>query len=259
MSALFILLIACAWLFFSIMCARFFAFWFTQPHSAAIVKASAFCVIFSLPFAYEIIGRWQFDRLCNTEAKIWVSPNAKTINAAIDVGSTTDRYGLIFPVWQQSVKYADLANGNIFYTVTGFHARGLVDGGFGQSTACWPDGWRGNDHGIDITGLINRGRQVQMLELYGAQLRKIRSPIPVEQGQMSKPEPSPLVGVSRDAVFTALGEPDSCQSDEYDPRLRRVKCKYWFFQKTDVYNKWILDLRFDSSGIVERAEWLILN
>lgn len=260
MIGLTVLFIAGAWLFVSMKFASFFASRCKRPLVAGLVAVLSFGAFAVLPFVDEIIGRLQFARLCKAEAVVWVGPNADAVVAAVDVGSFSERTGHIFPVRQQSIKYADLTNRRVFYTVTAFHTPGgalmRAGLGLGNSTSCWPERWTGNEYGIDIKGLIERGRQVQMLELFGTQLRQLRSPTAASPAWIqSMPEPTPLVGASRESVLTAFGAPDTCHADANDACLSERTWTYWFFRKSEATNTPVLRIKFGANDTVESAKW----
>ena len=163
MIGLIVLLLAGVWVLASLKFARFLASRFKHPLASALVGVIGFLAFAVLPFLDELVGRWQFARLCASEAVVWVSPNASTVVAAKNVGGFSERTGLLFPVRQQSIRYADTSNGEVFYTVTAFHTPGglLMQAGLGlgNSTSCWPERWSSKEVGIDIDTLLKRGKQ----------------------------------------------------------------------------------------------------
>ena len=163
MAGLIVLLLAGLWLFALLKFGRFLASQFEHPFVSAIVGVFGFLTLAVLPFFDELVGRWQFARLCASEAIVWVGPNASTVVAANDLGGFSERTGLLFPVRQQSIRYADTTNGEVFYTVTAFHTSGgflmRAGLGLGNSTSCWPERWSSKDVGIDIDTLLKRGKQ----------------------------------------------------------------------------------------------------
>jgi hypothetical protein len=120
-------------------------------------------LVFLAPVIDEAIGRWQFARLCDREAVVWLSPNWQSVKAArsnrypfIEVGWT------FIPIRIQRIEQVDAATGEPFMSYTGFHTSGgLLLGrlglGLGQSTSCWPK----NDNEvlkmIDIDYLLTKG------------------------------------------------------------------------------------------------------
>ena len=163
MIGLIVLAVAAAWLVVAVRLARYMASKCQSPALSSIVGVLAFLVFALLPFTDEILGRWQFQRLCASEAVVWVSPNAGKVSAAEDVGTFSEREGFIFPVRQQWVKYADLANGEVFYSVKAFHTPGgflmRAGLGLGNSTSCWPERWASKDVGLNIDELLKRGKR----------------------------------------------------------------------------------------------------
>lgn len=161
MIGLIVLLLAGVWVLASLKFARFLASRFKHPFVSALVAVIGFLAFAVLPFLDELVGRWQFSRLCASEAVVWVSPNASTVAAAKNVGGFSERTGLLIPVRQQSIRYADTSNGEVFYAVTAFHTPGglLMQAGLGlgNSTSCWPERWSSKEVGIDT--LLKRGKQ----------------------------------------------------------------------------------------------------
>ena len=124
MIGLIVLALAACWLFASANIARLLARKVERPVISLAVRAAVFVSTALLPFADEIAGRWQFQRLCKSEATVWTSASASAseskVTAAKGAYSSATREGLIFPVQQQSAKYTDAVTGEVFYTVTSF-------------------------------------------------------------------------------------------------------------------------------------------
>lgn len=260
MIGLTVLFIAGAWLFVSMKFASFVASRCKRPRATALVAVLSFGVFAVLPFVDEIVGRLQFARLCKTEAVVWVGPNADAVVAAVDVGNFSERTGLFFPVQQQSIRYADLTNRRVFYTVTAFHTPGgalmRAGLGLGNSTSCWPERWTGQERGIDLNGMMERGRQMQMLELLGIQLRALRSPTAASSARLlSMPEPRPLVGASRESVMQAFGAPDTCPAEANEACQIARNWAYWFFRKPEATTTPVLHVQFGTNDAVESAKW----
>jgi hypothetical protein len=266
MIGLIVLFLGGAWLLASMKIASFIASRCKRPLVTALVAVLSFASFAVLPFLDEIVGRWQFAHLCKTEAVVWVGPNADTVVAAKNVGSFSERTGLLFPIQQQSVRYADLSNGQVFYSVNAFHTPGGVlmraGLGLGHSTSCWPERWAGSERGIDTNAMMKRGKQVQMLELFGTQLRELRSSTSVSPRWVSSmPEPRPLAGASRDAVLRALGAPDTCPEEAKEACPSARSLSYWFFHtprgSTGITP--VLNIQFGDNEVVESAKWSFLR
>ena len=262
MIGLIVLFLGGAWLLASMMFASVLASRCKRPLVKTLVAVLSFPLFVVLPFLDEIVGRWQFAHLCKTEAVVWIGPIADAVVAAKDVGSFSERIDLLFPVRQQSVRYADLANGQVFYTVTAFHTPGGVlmraGLGLGNSTSCWPERWTGSERGIDTSGMMERGKQLQMLELFGTQLRELRSSTSAKPlWVLSMPEPRPLVGTSREAALHTLGAPDTCPEGAKGACMSARSWSYWFFHAPGGSTSLTpaLHIDFDANDVVESAKW----
>lgn len=122
-----------------------------------------FMLVFCAPVSDEIVGRLQFYRLCATEAKVWVAPNASEIVAARRKDTAMiQRSGFVFPIREQSGIYLDVETGKPFYTFKAFHTPGgflMRNGlGLGNSSSCWPEKWSSQANNIDIDAMIKRGK-----------------------------------------------------------------------------------------------------
>ena len=150
-----------------------FWFWLARKISSSLVKESknkvshriASIFLYSLvvitPFGDEILGRIQFNHLCNTEAKAWVSPNVNEITSAREgINKLGPREGLIFPVTEQAFTYVDSKTGITFYSVKAFHTPGgwiMRHGlGLGNSSSCWPEHWASQDFGFNLDSMLHK-------------------------------------------------------------------------------------------------------
>ncbi len=262
MIGLIVLAIGGAWLLISMASARFLASKFKPPLVAALVAVLSFVAIATLPFADEIVGRRQFANLCKKEAVVWMAPNSATVTAAKNVGGFSERAGLVFPVQQQSIRYTNLSNGEVFYSVTAFHTPGGVlmraGLGLGHSRSCWPERWGGRALGIDIDAMVKRGEQLEFLEQFGSELRAIRSSTTASARWVrTVPEPRPLVGASREAVLNAFGAPDTCQPEAKESCLKSRSWSYQFFRipagSTGLTPQ--LHIQFGGNEEVESSKW----
>ncbi|MET4578671.1 hypothetical protein [Ottowia thiooxydans] len=130
---------------------------------ASLLGVLIFPVVAALPFSDEIIGRWQFQRLCKAEAKVWVAPDARNVVAARRGDSyTSELVGYVIPVREQGVAYIDADTGKPFYSYKTFHTPGGVvmqlGLNMGSSSSCRPDKWTSRENGFDIDELMRRGK-----------------------------------------------------------------------------------------------------
>lgn len=138
----------------------------SRQGSATIVRVLLFFLVLVAPFADELIGSWQFRRLCDGEAKVWISPNAREVVAAHSTGPDfVERQGLVIPVSEQPIVYVDAKTGQPFYTLKAFHTPGGIvmrmGLNLGHSRSCWPKNWTSRENGIDIDNLLKRGNELK--------------------------------------------------------------------------------------------------
>jgi hypothetical protein len=79
------------------------------------VRVFFFLVLLILPMADEIIGRWQFNRLCEREAVIWLSQDWRNVKRAI--GSYHPREEVsegMIRIYKTVIEYIDKDTGIVF-------------------------------------------------------------------------------------------------------------------------------------------------
>lgn len=162
MAGLIVLALAVGWLFLSGVIARVIAGSAAPERFGGLITILLYPLILAIPFADEAIGRWQYSRLCEREAKVWVAPTASQVKAARQVGPHfVDRDEFFIPVREQPIVYVDIDTGKPFYTVKAFHTPGgmIMRAGLnmGSSSACWPPNWSSRENGIDIDKLLKQG------------------------------------------------------------------------------------------------------
>lgn len=121
-----------------------------------------FISVLSLPFWDQLIGSWQFNKLCKKEAITNLSPNWTSVrrakNREIDIQKLT---GYAIPIEKQRVELVDLDTGEVFLSINAFHTDGgiLLRNGLGlnQTTSCWPPDSSETMRKIKIDQLIKQG------------------------------------------------------------------------------------------------------
>lgn len=120
---------------------------------------------FVAPIADELIGRWQFKRLCEKEAVVWLNPDWKSVKAVRDVspGPFSPVRGTAIPIDIQPVIYIDAETRQPFMTYNGVHTvGGLLLGklglGLGGTTSCWPKDDNEILKKVNIGNLLNIGK-----------------------------------------------------------------------------------------------------
>jgi len=119
---------------------------------------------FIAPIADELIGRWQFKRLCEKEAVVWLNPDWESVRAVREVSpkSSTPVRGTVIPIRIQRAAYIDAETGQPFMTYNGVHTKGgLLLGtlglGLGGITSCWPKDDSEILKKVDIDNLLSMG------------------------------------------------------------------------------------------------------
>lgn len=166
MIGLIVLVLAGTWLFLAGRVARKVAHVLLPGRFAATGTVLLFPCVVGLPFLDEFIGRWQFNALCEREAKVWVAPDAQQVVAARSGDSTSRaRTGFIIPISEQPITYFDAVTGKPFYTAKAFHTPGgaIMRAGLnlGSDSSCWPKNWTPRENGLNIDALLQRGKALQ--------------------------------------------------------------------------------------------------
>jgi hypothetical protein len=151
------------WLTVAVMLCKRIPRWLGVTKYGAVISVLLFPVVLALPVADELIGRWQFSRLCEREAVVTLSPDWEKVKRAgkRDIPIVTlDGYSI--RIQSQRVEYFDIDTGMNFFTNQAFHA----DGGFlayrmglglGTSTACWPKDSHQTYKQTNLDQLIKQG------------------------------------------------------------------------------------------------------
>lgn len=93
----------------------------------APVRVLLFAVLLILPVTDEIVGRWQFNQLCEREAVIWLSPDWEKVKRAARVQDQRKPVPRIaIPVTRVVYEKIDIETGYTFLRDTRF----ITDGGF---------------------------------------------------------------------------------------------------------------------------------
>lgn len=132
------------WVTVAIILSKKIPCWLRVTKHSAVISVLLFPVLLAAPVADEIVGRWQFNRLCEREAVVTLSPDWERVKRALDNDDPiigVDGYAI--PIRVQRVEFVDADTGEPFLTYKGFHTYGgflfgRLGLGLGQSTSCWP-------------------------------------------------------------------------------------------------------------------------
>jgi hypothetical protein len=136
------------------------------PHWVGMTKHTMaasvlmFPLVLTVPFADELIGRWQFYRLCDREAVVTLSPGWEKVKRAKREWMNKKKYeGYLIPIDSQGLQYIDRDTGKIFmsnralFTNGGFLRRHLY-GLNGQATSCHPENGQAIEKQLNLSELL---------------------------------------------------------------------------------------------------------
>lgn len=122
-----------------------------------------FPMVLVVPIADDLIGRWQFHRLCEREAVVALSPGWEKVKRAVRK-DVPPKYiaGYLIPIDSQGGQYFDLDSGAVFMTSQSL----FTDGGFlrrhlygldGQATYCHPKNIQTIQQQLNLFELLKKG------------------------------------------------------------------------------------------------------
>ena len=152
------------WLTAAIMLSKRIPRWLGVTKHTKTVSVVLFPLVLTAPIADELIGRWQFNRLCEREAVVTLSPDWEKVRRARarDIPSVT-LDGYLIRIQSQRMEYFDVDTGKNFFPNQAFHAYGgflayRMGLGLGGSTACWPKGDNEIYKQVNLDELIKQGK-----------------------------------------------------------------------------------------------------
>lgn len=153
----------CLWLIVAILLSRSIPRWLGVTKYGAALSVLLFPVLLAAPVADEIIGRWQFNRLCEREAVVTLSPDWEKVKRARLVSlPRSDVAGALIRIYSQGGEYVDIDTGKTFMTYPHFYTYGgfLFDRlglGLGGSTSCLPKNAQAIEEKINFYELLKQG------------------------------------------------------------------------------------------------------
>lgn len=139
--------------------------WTGITKHTTVVSALIFPLVLAAPIADDLIGRWQFYRLCAREAVVTLSPDWEKVKRA-KWESTSERkvsgYAYVIPIRRIDGGYVNSDTGEVFLRSNSF----LMHGGFitrwlgplwGNATFCYAKDLQDIETKVNITGLLKQG------------------------------------------------------------------------------------------------------
>ena len=170
------------WLFAAIKLSQKIPGWLGLAEAVAGVSVSLliFPLVLLAPIADELIGRWQFSRLCEREAVATLSPDWEQVKRAGQRDTsfvTLDWY--FIRIISQREEYFDINTGKNFLTNQAFTAYGgflayRMGLALGGSTACSPKGDNNSYKQVNLHELIKQGKSTPALETLEDQIRALQ-------------------------------------------------------------------------------------
>lgn len=151
------------WLTAAIMVSKRIPHWLGVTKHTKVVSVLLFPVVLVVPIADDLIGRWQFYRLCDREAVVTLSPDWESVKRARRVSlPRSDVGGTLIPIYSQGSEYVDIDTGKTFMTHPHFYTYGgLLFGrlgfGLGGSTSCLPKNAQAIEEMINFYELLKQG------------------------------------------------------------------------------------------------------
>jgi hypothetical protein len=155
-----LLLIAIAiWLVAAVLLSKRIPRWVGITKHTTVASLLLFPLLLTAPIADELIGRWQFNRLCEREAVVTLSPDWERVKLAKHREiPTVELEGYFIPIRIQREEYFDGHSGKTFVSKQAFHTKGgfLMRHGLGLdgTTSCWPPKHESIYREIDLEQLL---------------------------------------------------------------------------------------------------------
>jgi len=152
------------WLAVAVMLSLRIPRWVGMTKHTVVASLLLFPVILTAPFADELIGQWQFNRLCEREAVVTLNPDWEKVKRAIQKPDTRRELGgYSIPIHAWAGDIIDADTGQVFmksqslFTNGGFlrrHLYGLNE----QATSCHPKDIQAIQTQVNLFELLKQGK-----------------------------------------------------------------------------------------------------
>src|SRR3989338_8998083 len=113
------------WLIAAIMLSAKIPRWLGMSKHTTAASWLLFPLVLTAPIADELIGRWQFNRLCEREAVVTLSPDWEKVKRARRVSlPRSEVAGALIRIYSQGGEYVDVDTGKTFMTYPYFYTYG---------------------------------------------------------------------------------------------------------------------------------------
>ncbi|MES2192177.1 MAG: hypothetical protein V4454_18820 [Pseudomonadota bacterium] len=150
------------WITVVIRLSKLFPAWLGIVKFRSMLSVATFFILGILPFADDIVGKWQFRRLCAQNDFVTLSADWNSVKRAVSEEiPTLGLDGYVIPISVQKVSYLDLDTQKQFLTFKAFHTKGgfLERHLYGMDglTSCWPKKTNETWALVKINDLIRAG------------------------------------------------------------------------------------------------------
>jgi hypothetical protein len=137
--------------------------WLGVGKYRVVVSLTLFPVVMAIPLADELLGGWQFYRLCNKDAVVTLSPQADQVKRARREPETRrDLDGYLIPIHTWDGQIVDVDTGKVFMTTQSLFTSGgllrrYLNGPEGQATSCHPKNYHAVQKKLNLFELLEQG------------------------------------------------------------------------------------------------------
>lgn len=152
------------WLMLAVWISKRIVGWMGSSKFPLTRGITVFLIVLTAPVADDLIGRWQFHRLCEREAVVTLSPDWQKVKRAMWVDLPQKQIeGYVIPIETGGGEYIDVDTGQVFMRNRSFFARGgLLSRPLylsGQGWICHPKNIRSINEQVNISELLNQGKK----------------------------------------------------------------------------------------------------
>lgn len=151
------------WLTVAVMLSKRIPRWLGVTKHTKLVSVLLFPVVLATPIADDLIGRWQFYRLCDREAVVILSPEWQRVKRARQEPDSRREFdGYLIPIHSWGGAIVDIDTGKTFMTsqslfTNGGFLRRHVYGLDGQATSCHPKNIQALQKQLNLFELLKQG------------------------------------------------------------------------------------------------------
>ena len=139
--------------------------WVGAGKYRVVMSLTLFPLVMALPLADELLGGWQFYRLCNKDAVVTLSPEADQVKRARQEPETRrDLQGYLIPIHTWEGQIIDADTGKVFMSTQSLFTSGgllrrYLTGPEGQATSCHPKNYHAVQKKLSLFELLRLGEQ----------------------------------------------------------------------------------------------------